>query len=354
MIFSRITAPKLSLPMTSLMRRWSFDAIGREHLRLENVPVPEPRPGEVLIKVAAVSLNYRDKMVIESGAGLPLRFPFVPASDMVGRVVSTGTGTSRFAEGDRVIANFIPHWIDGPSISTQRVYHATLGGILPGVLSEYLALPEDWLVHAPASLDDGEASTLPIAALTAWYALVELGGLKPGQTVLVQGTGGVALFGLQIAHALGAEVFVTSGSDDKLQRALQLGAHHGIKRDEDWVEAVHGLTNGRGIDHILEIAGGSHLGRSLEAVAGSGRISVIGVLEGFEVSGPAAPLLLKLVTVQGIGVGHRRALEDLVRAVDHLKLKPVIDSRHAFDALPAALDALDRGPFGKVVIDVAG
>lgn len=340
--------------MTSLMRRWSLDAFGKEHLRLENVPVPEPRPGEVLVKVAAVSLNYRDKLMIESGMGLPVQFPFVPASDMAGRIVATGAGVSRFAEGDRVIANFIPEWIDGASISTQRAYHATLGGVFPGVLAEYLALPEDWLVHAPASLDDDEASTLPIAALTAWYALVELGGLKPGQTVLVQGTGGVALFGLQIARALGAEVFVLSGSDDKLRRALQLGAHHGIKRGEDWVEAMHGLTGGRGVDHVLEIAGGSHLGRSLEAAAGSGRISVIGTLEGFEVSGSVIPLLLKLVTIQGIGVGHRRALEDLVHAVDRLALKPVIDSRHAFDALPAALDALDRGPFGKVVIDVAG
>lgn len=207
-------------------------------------------------------------------------------------------------------------------------------------------------MRAPDTLDAGEASTLSCAGLTAWFALIERGCLKAGDKVLVQGTGGVALFGLQIAKAHGAEVFITSGSTGKLERAVALGADHAINRhDGDWVEQLYQLTGGYGADHVLEIVGGPHFGQALKAVAVNGRISVIGVLEGFEVSGPAGLLLLKAPVVQGISVGHRRALEDLVRAVDQTGLKPVIDKRYAFEELPQALDHLYRGPFGKVVVE---
>ena len=213
-------------------------------------------------------------------------------------------------------------------------------------------LSEEWYSHAPDTLDAAEASTLPCAGLTAWFALIERGGLKAGDKVLVQGTGGVALFGLQIAKAHGAEVFITSGSAEKLERAVALGADHALSRnDGDWVEQLYSLTDGYGADHVLEIVGGAHLGQALKAVAVNGRISVIGVLEGFEVSGPAGQLLLKAPVVQGISVGHRRALEDLVRAVDQVGLKPVIDKRYAFEEFPEALDHLYRGPFGKVVVE---
>jgi NADPH:quinone reductase-like Zn-dependent oxidoreductase len=340
--------------MTATMRRWTMDAIGRDRLALATTPIAEPKAGEILVKVSAVSLNYRDKLVIETGMGLALQFPFVPASDMAGVVEAVGSGAVRFKPGDRVISTFSPGWIDGLNAGTARQPpYKTLGGVYQGMLSEYVAVPEDWLSAAPASLSDAEASTLPCAALTAWFALVERGALRVGQTVLVHGTGGVALFGLQIAKAQGAEVVVVSGSDEKLTRAKALGATHGVNRKrDDWVEAVYGLTGNRGIDHILETVGGAHLGRSIEAAAIGGRISVIGVLEGFEVSGPVGPLMLKGVTLQGIGVGHRRALEDMTRAVDRLALKPVIDARYALADLPRALDHLDRGPFGKVVVEM--
>ena len=340
--------------MAETMRQWTLETIGRERLALTTTPIPRPAPGEILVKVSATSLNYRDKLVIETGMGLPLKFPFVPASDMAGIVESLGVGVTRFKPGDRVISTFAPGWIDGLNQGTARVPpYKTLGGFYPGVLSEYLAFPEDWLSPAPSSLDDGEASALPCAGLTAWFALVERGALRLGQTVVVHGTGGVALFGLQIAKAHGAEVIVVSGSDDKLAKAKALGAAHGINRNtENWVEAVHRLTGDRGADHIVETVGGAHLGRSIEAAAMGGRISVIGVLDGFEVSGPVGPLMLKGLTVQGMSVGHRRALEDLVRAVDRLKLKPVIDARYALMDLPRALEHLDRGPFGKIVVEM--
>jgi NADPH:quinone reductase-like Zn-dependent oxidoreductase len=340
--------------MSETMRRWSMDGVGRDRLGLHTVPVPEAGPGQVLVKVAAVSLNYRDKLVIETGVGLPLAFPFTPASDLCGQVVAVGAGVDRFAVGDRVISVYAPEWRDGHGLGTARdPAYRSLGGVHPGVLSEYVAFPADWFVAAPARLDAAEASTLPVAGLTAWFALVENGGVTPGSSVLVQGTGGVALFGLQIAKAQGAEVFVTSGSADKLARAKALGADHGIDRQAgDWADEALRLTEGRGIDHILEIVGGANLGRSLAAAAVHGRISVIGLLAGLEISGPVRLLMLKSVTVRGISVGHRRSLENLVRAVDHTGLTPVIAQRYPLAELPAALAHLDRGPFGKIVIEL--
>jgi NADPH:quinone reductase-like Zn-dependent oxidoreductase len=328
-----------------------MSALGRTNLVLANAPIPDPKPGEILVKVAAVALNYRDRLAIENGMGLALKLPFTPASDLAGTVVALGVGATRFKERDRVISTFAPGWIEGRPPGSARMPHPTLGGIHPGVLSEYVAFPEEWFASAPASLSDAEASTLPCAGLTAWTALVELGHVRAGEIVGIYGTGGVALFGLQIAKAHGAEVIITSGSEDKLARARALGGDHLINRStEDWVEAIHRLTAGGGVDHIIETVGGANFGRSLQVLAAGGRISVIGVLEGFELSAPAGPILLKQATIQGISVGHRRALEDLVRAVDRLRLKPVIDQQFPLDHLPEALAHLDRGPFGKVVV----
>jgi len=336
------------------MQRWEMDGIGRDRLALEDTPIPEPKPGEVLVKVAAVSLNYRDKLMIESGMGLQLTFPFTPGSDLAGTVQALGDGVTRFAAGDRVISTFVPGWIDGAPLGNGRVPpYRTLGGAYPGVLTEYVAFPADWFVRAPASLDDRQASTLPCAGLTAWFALIEKGALHAGETVLIEGTGGVALFGLQIAKAHGANVIVVSGSAEKLKRAEVLGANHGIDRSsEDWVEAAYRLTADHGADHILELVGGPHLGQAARAVAVGGHIYQIGVLEGFDVAASAGPLMLKNVTVQGIGVGHRRALEDFVTAVDRIGLKPVIDKSYPLEDLPAALDHLDRGAFGKIVVEM--
>ena len=190
--------------MTQTMKRWEMDGIGRDTLELREAPIPTAGPGEVLVKVAAASLNYRDKLVIEGGMPLPLTFPFTPGSDLAGTVVALGQGTARFDEGDSVISSFAPGWIEGSPLGDARTPpYRTLGGTHPGVLAEYVAFPEDWVVRAPATISDAEATTLPCAGLTAWFGLVDKGKLHAGETVLIEGTGGVALFGLQIARRMG-------------------------------------------------------------------------------------------------------------------------------------------------------
>jgi NADPH:quinone reductase-like Zn-dependent oxidoreductase len=228
-----------------------------------------------------------------------------------------------------------------------------LGGEFQGVLADYVVMPEDWLVRAPASLDAGEAATLPCAGVTAWSALVETGKLKAGETVLVHGTGGVALFGLAIARAMGASVYVVTSSDDKAARVKALGAAGVLRRDSgDWVPEFYRLTGDHGADHVVETVGGANLGRSVSAAAPGGRVALIGVIDGFEVTAPTGPLMLKWVTVQGIGVGPRSSLEALAAAVESVGIKPVIDRRYRLEELPAALDHLARGPFGKLVIEL--
>jgi len=336
------------------MRRWEIDAIGREHLQLREVPIPEPAAGEVLVKVKAVALNYRDKMVVESGRGLPLRFPFTPGSDLAGEIVGLGEGSARFAVGSRVISAPTPDWIDGLRPGTARTpAYQTLGGFYGGVLAEYVAMPEAWLVRAPDSLDDAHASCLPVAGLTAWFALVERAGVRAGDTVLIPSTGGVALFGLQIAKSAGAEVIVC-GKPENEARARTLGANHYVDHGQgDWMETVYRLTGDHGADVVLEVVGGAHLGQSVQLTAIGGHVCQIGALDGFEFTAPAMPLMLKDITIHGIGTGSRTALERLVRAVDRTGLVPVIDCQYELADLPAAYEHLDRGPFGKIVIAVA-
>lgn len=332
------------------MKYWTMQSAGRDNLILDTQAQPEPGPFDVRVRVNAVALNYRDKLIVEGA--MPAVFPLTPASDMAGVVEAVGEQVSCFQPGDRVISSFSPDWIDGKRPGSAVEPHgAALGGAYPGMLAQQIVVNENWLVASPESLSDIEASTLPCAGLTAWFALVEQGQLKAGDSVLVQGTGGVALFALQIAKAQGATVYVTSSSDAKLDRAKALGADFVINRHQgDWVEQALSLSRGRGIDHVVDTVGGGNVAHSVAAVAPGGRVSLIGVLEGTEIGVPAVPMLMKSAVIQGIGVGHRRALTDLVRAVDATHLKPVIDSTWTLEQLPEALAHLESGPFGKTVI----
>lgn len=275
---------------------------------------------------------------------------------MAGMVEAVGEDVADFAPGDRVISSLFPDWTDGlPPGNAQVPDYGALGGKYQGLLADYVVLPRNAVVKAPTSTTLRQASTLPCAGLPAWFALAETGRPTPGERVLVQGTGGVALFAVQIAKAYGAEVFVTTGSQDKRERVLALGADHVIDRTRgNWATEVHRLTAGYGVDHVVELAGGANLAISLEVAAVGGRISLIGVLDDLSFSGASPIVILKALTIQGIRAGHRRSLEDFVRAVDVTGIVPVVDGCYGIEELPGALAHLARGPFGKVVVAVDG
>ncbi|WP_035351918.1 zinc-dependent alcohol dehydrogenase family protein [Edaphobacter aggregans] len=334
------------------MKAWQLRAFGRENLSLNEVPDPTPGPGEALVRISSVSLNYRDKLLYEGNYNPHLEFPITQVADAVGEVVALGPNTTRVKVGDRVVTNYCTRWIDGPPTTKESLY--SLGNIIPGALAEYLVLSENAIALAPSYLTNDEAAALPCAGLTAWYSLVEKGGLTTGQTVLVQGTGGVSLFGLQIAHALGATVIATSSSDKKLQRAKFLGATDTInyKTHPEWQDEALALTNKQGVDHILEVVGGPNLARSIKAIRPQGQISIIGIIEGFDATIPLFGIIQKQAIIRGISVGPLRALERMLKKFNELKLHPVIDTVYAFNDARAAFDHLERGAFGKIVIRV--
>jgi NADPH:quinone reductase-like Zn-dependent oxidoreductase len=334
------------------MRAWQLLGFGRENLKCVEVPVPKPGPSEILIRVHAVSLNYRDKLVAEGLYNPHVAFPMTQVADAAGKVVEVGSEVSQITVGDRVLTQYATTWIDGPPKGDEIVH--TLGSVIPGGLAEYLVMKESAVVKAPRYLSDEEASTLPVAAMTAWFSLVETGQLSPGQTVLLQGTGGVSLFGLQIAAAYGARPLILSSSDEKLERARALGAQGGINylRKPEWAKEVLALTDMQGVDHVLEVAGGKSLAQSLEALKAGGRISVIGILDGVESAVPIFRLLTKQATIRGIVTGPRRAFESMNEKLQEIQIHPVIDKVYSFPDALAAYDHLYRGAFGKIVIRV--
>ena len=334
------------------MKAWQLEGFHLHQLVLNDIPEPVPGDGEVLVRVSAVSLNYRDKLLLDGLYNPHVAFPMTQVADAVGEVVALGANVTRFAVGDRVATNYCTRWIDGPPDGMTS--HYSLGNVIPGALSELLVSAESALVAVPAYLTDEEACSLPCAALTAWYALVEKGELKAGDTVLVQGTGGVSLFALQIGAALGAKVLVTSSSDEKLTRAAKLGAAHGINyvRHPDWHDEVLSLTENLGVDHVLEVAGGASLEKSIKASRAGGQISIVGILDGFSSEVSLFTVIKKQTVLRGISVGPRRALEDMLREFARLQIHPVIDSVYEFVDVHSAYNRLSNGPFGKIVIRV--
>ena len=321
-------------------------------LRMTERPKPEPGPHEVLIRVRATSLNYRDLMVIVGRYFTAVERETVPLSDGAGEVVAVGSKVTRFKAGDRVAGAFFQVWKDGP----RSGFAPARGVPLDGMLAEYIALHEDGVVAIPHHLSFEEAATLPCAGVTAWNALMVAGHpVRPGDTVLCLGTGGVSTFGVLFAKAAGARVIVISSSDQKLQRARSLGASDGInyKTHPEWDTEIAKLTGGRGVDHIIEIGGVGTLGRSYQAVGFSGKISLIGFLGG--PTGEANPygLMMKGASLHGIGVGSTKMFEDMNRAIEINGIKPAIDKVYPFEQAPDAYRHLESREFvGKIVIAV--
>lgn len=329
-------------------------SFGIENLRLEERPDPEPKPGEVLLKMSAVSLNYRDLLMVKGQYNPRQPLPLVPASDGVGKVVAVGPGVTRVKVGDRVCPIFATAWHSGEP--ERDKLKTTLGGPLDGTLTELMTLSAESVVAVPEFLSDLEAACLPCAGVTAWSALVTHGRLTAGDTLLALGTGGVSVFGLQLAKVLGACVVVTSSSDDKLERAKELGADALInyRRTPEWGKVARDVTHGRGVDHVLEVGGGSTLSQSLRAVRPGGTISVIGNLGGAATEINLLSVLMQNIRLQGVIVGHRESFEALVRAVAQSELRPIVDRVFGFDEVPRALEHLASGNhFGKVCVDIA-
>lgn len=321
-------------------------------LKLAERPVPTPRRGEILVRIKAASLNYRDLAILTQKYMAALPLPYVPASDACGEVVEVGEDVTRFKVGERVTPIYTQGWHDGYPTPEQRTKR-TLGAPLSGVLQGYVVVPAEDAVSAPSNLNDGEAATLPIAALTAWSTLQE-GGVKAGDTVLVQGTGGVALFALQFAKIMGARVIALSSSEDKLARAKQLGADIGInyRTTPDWGAAVREATGGRGVDIIVETAGAT-LGQSLAAVAFGGFIGIVGFVAGMKADIPLRSIIGPMIRIQGIAVGSRARFEAMNRAIALHRLRPAIDSTFALEKAADAFRHLEQGKhFGKIVISL--
>ncbi|HKU88426.1 MAG TPA: NAD(P)-dependent alcohol dehydrogenase [Steroidobacteraceae bacterium] len=321
-------------------------------LQRVEVPVRDPGEHEVLVRVRATSLNRRDVYVKLGRYPGSMPPALVPLSDGAGEVVAVGARTTRFAAGDRVAAIFFQKWLEGRF--RPEHFASALGGAVDGMLSQYVTLHEDGLVRIPKHLSFEEAATLPCAGVTAWNGLVTRGRTQPGDFVLLQGTGGVSILGLQLAQALGAKAVITSSSDEKLARAQKLGATATInyKTTPEWEKAVLTATNG-GVQQSLEVGGKQTLGKTLASLSFGGHVALIGGLTEFGGEIPAHALMGRNVTASGIYVGSRADFEALNAFLDSHRFKPAIDRVFEFDDAPAAYDYMDSGTlFGKVVIRV--
>lgn len=324
---------------------------GIDALKLADHPSPEPGHGEVLVRMRASSLNYRDLLTVSDPVARGLPFPRIPNSDGAGEVIGVGPGVTRFKVGDRVASCFFQRWEDG-EITADGMASA-LGGALDGVLAEEVVLSERAVVAIPEHMSFVEAATLPCAALTAWHGIVEKGGLKAGETVLCIGTGGVSIFGLQIARMTGARAVVISSSDAKLERAKALGAWGTVnyRTTPDWEKGVLEATGGKGVDHVLEVGGAGTLPRSIASTRISGHLALIGVLTGGEIS--PALIFRNSLRASGIYVGSRAMFERMNRAFTAAELRPVIDKTFAFGEVREAFHYLQAaGHFGKVVVEI--
>jgi len=330
------------------------DAFGLENLTIVERPVPEPGPGQVRVRMKCISLNYRDILMTRGLYNPRQPLPLIPCSDGVGVVDAVGEGVYRVKPGDRVSGIFAQKWLAGKP--TRAALTSTLGGPLDGTLTELMVLSEEGVVKVPDYLTDEEASTLPCAALTAWTSLVVEGGVTAGDRVLVQGTGGVSVFALQIAKMLGAEVIVTSSADDKLEKARAMGADHTINYSthKKWSDEVMRLTNKEGVDLVVEVGGAGTIDQSIRSVRPGGHISMIGILSGGSQELLLTRVLMQNIRIQGILVGHRDGFEAMNRAFALHQIRPAVDRVFAFDEAVRAMEFVASGKhFGKVCVRIS-
>jgi NADPH:quinone reductase-like Zn-dependent oxidoreductase len=336
-----------------IVKLWQIQSFGIDQLALADLPKPHPGRGQVLVKVHAVSLNYRDLLVVRGHYNPKMALPRIPCSDGAGEVVEVGEGVDKVHVGQRVAGIFMQHWLDGsPTAESSR---GALGGDVDGMLAEYVVLQQSGVVIIPDHLSFAEAATLPCAGVTAWNAVVNAAQVKPGDVVLIQGTGGVSIFALQFAKMAGAIVIGTSSSDEKLQRAKTMGLDAGLnyRQSPEWAKWVLKETNNRGADLIVEVGGAGTFTQSLQAVRYGGTVAQIGVLSQSEQPLPIPLILHRQVRIQGIYVGSKSHFEAMNRAIVATRIQPVVDQIYTFDRVQEALKSMDTGShFGKIVIRV--
>lgn len=326
---------------------------GLDGLKAFDAPGPEPLPGQVVVRVGAVSLNYRDLMVADGRYGR-VQLPLIPLSDGAGVIVDVGEGVTLWKRGHRVAGTFFQGWTSGPF--RREVTETALGGALNGMLAEYVTLSAEGIVAIPQHMSFEEAATLPCAALTAWNALTVSGDLSAGETVLLLGTGGVSIFALQFARMRGSRIIITSSSDAKLARAKDLGADEGInyRTTPDWEKEVFRLTKKTGVNHVVEVGGAGTFTKSLRALAAGGTVSVVGGVSGFTADVPLIDIIGKAAVVRGIYVGSRNMFEAMECAISSYGIRPVIDRVFPFAEAPEAYRYMESGAhFGKVVISLS-
>ncbi len=336
------------------MKAWVLEKFGIDHLKLTEIGIPEIKSDELLIKVSAVSLNFRDKAVVEGfyDPNALANGPFIPVSDAVGTVVALGNEVKRFQGGDRVMTHFHSKWIDGARKQNEGEF--TYGSPLPGGLAEYMVLHEDGAITVPDYLSNEEAATLPIAALTAWFALRNVGNLVKGNTVLIQGTGGVSIFAIQIANAMGLNAIVLTSSDEKAETVLSLGAKHVLNYHKipDWENEVLKLTDNKGVDEVLEVVGGD-INKSISSLKVDGTVALIGFLiGGADLHLNMLPVLGKQIRIQGIATGHRKAFEEMCAFFEQYHIRPLIEKIYSFENAIEAFKQIGNGAMGKLTIKV--
>ena len=333
------------------MRAFEIQEFGIDNLKLVERDAGTPGPFDVLVRLKAASLNFRDLMVTEGTYNPRLKRPMIPLSDGAGIVEAAGDRVTRVKVGDRVAGIFMQKWLDG--VVTRPVSQSALGGAIDGVLSERRVFHEDGLVPIPEHLSFVEAATLPCTGVTAWHALFEEAPAKTGDSVVIQGTGGVAIFALQLAKAAGMRAIVLSSSDEKLKRARQLGADHIInyKKEPDWEKSVLAIVPG-GADYVMQVAGDDALARSLKAVRMGGQVAVIGVLSGASASIDPRVVLMNSIRLQGIYVGSRAMFERMNRAIGLHQIRPVVDRVFPWLEAPQAMKYMqERSHFGKIALE---
>jgi len=326
----------------------------RTSLKVCDESVPEPGPNEVLMRVHAASLNYRDHVILTGGYPGPVKPNGVPLSDGAGEVIAVGPEVTRVKVGDRVSANCLVHWIGGPKLAEYQA--SSIGTSIDGMLAEHVVLHENAFVHLPAYLSYVEAASLPCAAVSAWEALHVGSPLRPGQTVLVQGTGGVALLGLQIARMFGARVLAITSSDEKAEKLTAMGAESVVnyRSTPDWDRRILELTNGKGVDKVVDIAGESTIVRSAASTRIGGEIGLVGFVSGFGGGLPPIDILARSLTIAGIGIGPRTSFEALLAGMAVAEVRPVIDSVFPLSQHGAAYERLASGNHvGKIVVDMS-